>query len=444
LAAAATVGSAIEWYDFYVYGTSVVLVLGPLFFPTTDPLTGTLLAFATFGVGFLARPVGAVVLSHLGDRIGRKHALVWSLLLMGGATVAVGLLPTYEQVGAWAPILLISLRLVQGFAVGGEWGGAVLLVLEHAPPGRRTLWGSFPQYGTPAGLLASSVAIMLAAALPDEAFYTWGWRLPFLVSAALVVVGLWVRWSVQDAEEFLAVRRAGALRRRPLVHVFVRHRRAVLVGTAATFVCHAAYIVSSFLPSYATTALGASDQAALLALVVASVVGMLVLFGTGLRSRDRDPRPLAVAGSLLSAVWVYPAFLLAGVAGSSGLVVGITVGLSVLMLQYCVLPALLAAQFPVEVRYTGISMCFQISAVLGGGLLPIVAGTLVNRADGHFAPAAALLVFAGVVSCLGALKCAGTSETRRSPGSTTRPEGAGSGSAASPASVGNRSGAKRP
>lgn len=420
LVAAATIGSAIEWYDFYVYGTSVVLVLGPLFFPTTDPVTSTLLAFATFGVGFLARPVGAVVLSHLGDRVGRKHALVLSLLLMGAATVAVGLLPTYDQVGLMAPVLLVLLRLVQGFAVGGEWGGAVLLVLEHAPADRRTLWGSLPQYGTPAGLLASSVAILLASQMPDEVFFDWGWRLPFLVSAALVVVGLWVRWGVQDAEEFLVARRSGALRRRPLLQVFARHRRAVLVGTAATLVCHAAYILSSFLPSYATTALGSTEQVALLALVVASTVAILVLLVTGLWAGDRDPRPVAAAGSLLTAAWVYPAFLLADVARAPGLVVAVAVGLGVLMLQYAVLPALLAAQFPVEVRYTGISMCFQISAVLGGGLLPILAGSLVSRADGHYWPAAGLLVVAGAVSCLGALGCARAPGVA-SPTRTTRP-----------------------
>jgi MFS family permease len=187
------IGTAIEWYDFFVYGTSAVLVLGPLFFPTTNAVTGTLLAFSTFGIGFLVRPVGAVVLSHVGDRYGRKRALVISLLLMGVATTAVGLLPTHAQVGIWAPVMLVLLRCAQGFAVGGEWGGAVLMAVEHAPPHRRAWFGSFPQWGTPLGLAASSLAILGARAVSGDAFLTWGWRLPFLFSAVLVLVGLWVR-----------------------------------------------------------------------------------------------------------------------------------------------------------------------------------------------------------------------------------------------------------
>src|SRR3712207_751504 len=209
VAVAAMIGTAIEWYDFFVYGTSAVLVLGPLFFPTDDPLTGTLLAFSTFGIGFLVRPLGAVVLGHYGDRYGRKQALVASLLVMGVATVAVGLLPTYDDIGLAAPVMLVLLRCAQGFAVGGEWGGAVLLSVEHAPPERRAWYGSFPQYGTPVGLAGSSLAILAARAVSGDAFLTWGWRLPFLFSAVLVVVGLWVRSRVADAEEYATARRRG-------------------------------------------------------------------------------------------------------------------------------------------------------------------------------------------------------------------------------------------
>ncbi|HJQ88555.1 MAG TPA: MFS transporter [Propionibacteriaceae bacterium] len=403
VATAAMIGTAIEWYDFFVYGTSVVLVLGPLFFPTTDPLTSALLAFSTLGVGFLIRPVGAVVFSHLGDRVGRKHALVFSLLLMGAATIGVGLLPTYTQVGLWAPALLVLFRCVQGFAVGGEWGGAVLLAVEHAPAGRRGLYGSFPQYGTPLGLLGSSAAILLAQAMPADDFQAWGWRLPFVASVVLVAVGLWIRIRVSDAEEFLQARQQGVTVRRPVALVLRRHWRAVLLGTAVTFVCHAAYILTSFLPAYATTVLGVDDDAALTSLMVASGASIGVLWLLARRVDRHDRRWFAAAGGLFSALWIYPAFALAGWAGGNGLILGVTVGLSVLMVQYAVVPALLAERFPVEMRYSGISLCFQLSAIIGGGALPILASWLVKSAGGSYAPAAALMAVAGLITAAAAL-----------------------------------------
>jgi MHS family shikimate/dehydroshikimate transporter-like MFS transporter len=418
VATAAMIGTAIEWYDFFVYGTSAVLVLGPLFFPTADPLTSALLAFSTFGIGFLARPVGAVVLAHFGDRYGRKHALVFSLLLMGAATVAVGLLPTYAQVGAWAPVLLVLLRCAQGFAVGGEWGGAVLLAVEHAPPERKAWYGSFPQFGTPLGLAGSSVAILLAREVSGDAFLTWGWRLPFLFSAVLVVVGLWVRSRVSEPEEFRRVRRAGATVRYPLATVFGRHSRAVTVGVAATLVCHAAYIYTSFLPAYTTTTLEVPSRWALLALVVASGFAIVVLAVVGRRADRVDRRWFACAGAALAAVAVFPAFAASAAFGPTGLVLGMTVGLSGLMLQYAVLPSLLADQFPVHLRYTGVSVCFQLSAVLGGALLPIVASWLVGRNAGQFWPAALLMVAAGIVTIVGAQRCRRTSSAEPKPSSS--------------------------
>jgi MFS transporter, MHS family, shikimate and dehydroshikimate transport protein len=399
------IGTTIEWYDFFVYGTSAVLVLGPLFFPTDDPLTGTLLAFSTFGIGFLARPLGAVLLAHFGDRYGRKHALVFSLLLMGTATVAVGLLPTYAHVGMWAPVLLVLLRCAQGFAVGGEWGGAVLLAVEHAPAEQRAWYGSFPQYGTPLGLAGSSLAILLARQVSGDAFLTWGWRLPFLISAVLVVVGLWVRSRVTEPEEFLRARRAGTTARYPLAAVLGRHRRAVAVGVAATFVCHAAYIYTSFLPAYATTALGVPSKWPLLALVVASGFAVVSLAVVGRRADRVDRRRCTCVGAAVAAAAAFPAFASSAAFGGAGLTVGMTIGLAGLMVQYAVLPSLLADQFPVQLRYTGVSACFQLSAVLGGGVLPIAASWLVGRADGEYWPAAVLMVAAGAVTVSGAQRC---------------------------------------
>jgi MFS family permease len=395
------VGTGIEWYDFFLYATSVVLVLGPLFFPTADPLTSSLLAFSTLGVGFLVRPVGAVVLAHFGDRVGRKRTLVFSLLLMGGATVAVGLLPTYAQVGVWAPALLVLCRCAQGFAVGGEWGGAVLLAVEHAPASKRVLYGAFPQLGTPIGLLGSSLAILLTQLMPTSAFMAWGWRVPFLCSAVLVVIGLWMRLRVHEAEEFLAVSNLGAIARRPLTEVLRRHWPAVLIGTATAFVSHAAYIITAFLPSYATTVLDVSPGSALTALITGSALACPVAIIVGQLAEKHDRRPFSVAGALLSAVWVFPAFLLVESFGGTGLMVGVTVGLAVLMVQYAVLSSLLADQFPTPVRYTGMSISFQVSAVLGGGLLPILASWLVKLTDGEWWPAAAMMTAAGLVTVAG-------------------------------------------
>jgi MFS family permease len=358
VALAAMIGTAIEWYDFFVYGTSAVLVFGPLFFGTDDPLTGTLLAFSTFGVGFLARPIGAVVLAHVGDRRGRQPALVASLLLMGGATVAVGLLPTYAQVGIAAPLMLVLLRCAQGFAVGGEWGGAVLLAVEHAPAERRAWYGAFPQYGTPLGLAGSSLAILLARAVSGDGFLVWGWRLPFLFSAALVLLGLWVRVRVVDADEFTRARGAGVIVRYPIARVTRRHWRAVVVGVATTFVCHAAYIVTAFLPAYATTTLGVSSDWALVALMVASATSAAVLKVVGRRADRVDRRRYDSIGALLTAVWAFPAFALTVAFGGPGLVVGAAGALAVGGLQYAVLPSVLADQFPVQLRYTGVSACF--------------------------------------------------------------------------------------
>ncbi len=405
VATAAMIGTAIEWYDFFVYGTCAVLVLGPLFFPSTSALTGSLLAFSTFGIGFLVRPVGAVVLSHLGDRYGRKNALVTSLLLMGGATLAVGLLPTHAQVGTWAAVMLVLLRCVQGFAVGGEWGGAVLLAIEHAPARRRAWYGSFPQYGTPLGLAGSSLAILVAQRVSGDDFLTWGWRLPFLFSAVLVVVGLWIRVRLTETEEFAEVQRAEATLRLPVGEVLRRHRRALVVGVATTLVCHAAYLMTAFLPAYAAAELDIASSWSLIGLVVSSAGAILVLVAVGRRADRVDRRRYAAAGALFAGLWTFPAFALSATYGGPGLVLGMTVGFAAVTVQSAVLPSLLAEQFPVQVRYTGVSACFHLSAVVAGGLLPILASWWVGLTDGDYWPAPALMLAAGLATVVGAALC---------------------------------------
>jgi MFS transporter, MHS family, shikimate and dehydroshikimate transport protein len=420
VATAAMMGTAIEWYDFFVYGTSAVLVLGPLFFPTADPLTGSLLAFSSFGIGFLIRPLGAVVLAHFGDRFGRKPALVFSMLLMGGATLAVGLLPTYDRIGMWAPLFLVLLRCAQGFAVGGEWGGAVLLAVEHAPPQRRAWYGSFPQYGTPLGLAGSSLAILLAHKVSGDAFLIWGWRLPFLFSGVLIVVGLWIRFRITEAEEFLQVRRTGATLRYPVAELARSHRRELVVGVAVTLVCHAGYIVITFLPAYAAMTLGVSSSWSLVGLVVASGVSMVVLAVVGRRADRVDRRRYAAAGALLAGVWAFPAFAISAAFGGPGVMVAMTVTLAVLAAPFAVVPSLLADQFPVQLRYTGVSASFQLSAVLGGALVPIAASWLVGLTGSQYWPAAAMVVAAGVVTTVGAARCRGVPGALRGAASASR------------------------
>jgi MFS family permease len=263
------------------------------------------------------------------------------------------------------------------------------------------LYGAFPQLGTPIGLLGSSLAILLTQLMPTSAFMAWGWRVPFLCSAVLVVIGLWMRLRVHEAEEFLTVSKLGAIARRPLIEVLRRHRPAVLIGTATAFVSHAAYIITAFLPNYATTVLDVSPGSALTALIIGSALACPVAIIVGQLAEKRDRRPFSVAGALLSAVWVFPAFLLVESFGGTGLMVGVTVSLAVLMVQYAVLSSLLADQFPTPVRYTGMSISFQISAVLGGGLLPILASWLVKLTDGEWWPAAAMMTAAGLVTVAG-------------------------------------------
>jgi MFS family permease len=299
----------------------------------------------------------------------------------------------------------VLLRCAQGFAVGGEWGGAVLLAVEHAPPQRRAWYGTFPQYGTPLGLAGSSLAILAAQKVAGDAFLTWGWRLPFLFSAVLVLIGLWVRLRVSEAEEFLQAQRAGSTVRYPIALVIRRHWRTVGVGVAVTLVCHAAYIVTTFLPAYATARLDVPSRWSLLGLVCASALGVAVLTVVGRRADRVDRRRYAAAGAILVALWAFPAFALATAFGGAGLVIGMVGSLAGLMLQFAVLPTLLTEQFPVELRYTGVSACLQLSAVLGGGLLPILATWLVGRSGGEYWPAAALMILAGAITVIGASRC---------------------------------------
>ncbi|MFF7329354.1 MFS transporter [Streptomyces sp. NPDC008150] len=375
LAAASLAGTAIEFYDFFVYGTAAALVLGPLFFPTFSPLAGTLAAFATFGVGFVARPLGAVLFGHVGDRRGRRPVLVASLLLTGGATVAVGCVPTYGAIGAAAPVLLVALRFLQGLGLGGEWGGAVLLTAEHAPPGRRGLWSSFPQIGPSFGfLLANGVMVALSATLSDAQFASWGWRVPFWASGVLAVAGLWLRSSLVESPGFLAI---DTHARVPFVEVVRDHWRLVLLTAGALSLGYAIfYTVTTWSLSYGTERLGVDRTVMLVCVMAAMVVkGSLTPVFASLSDR-LGRRPLCLAGSALAVVWMFPLVALLSTGEPLLMFAGFLGALIAFITMFAVIAAYLPELFDPRVRCTGAAVGYNLGGVLGGALTPMIATAL--------------------------------------------------------------------
>ncbi|MFI0713454.1 MFS transporter [Streptomyces inhibens] len=392
IVAASLIGTTVEWYDFFLYGSAAALVFNKLFFPGSDPLVGTLLSFLTYAVGFAARPLGALVFGHYGDRLGRKKLLVLSLLMMGGATFAIGLLPTHAMVGSAAPVLLTVLRLVQGFALGGEWGGAVLLVSEHGDARRRGFWASWPQTGAPAGqLLATGVLSAMTALLPDSAFVAWGWRVPFLLSGVLVVVGLWVRLSVDESPVFKAAL-AGAEARRaqegavaekmPLVAVLKYHWRDVLIAMGARMAENISYyVITAFVLVYATAHTGLSQQTALNAVLIASALHFAVIPAWGALSDRIGRRPVYLLGAVGVAVWAFPFFALVDSSHFGLLLLAVSVGLVFHGAMYAPQAAFFAEMFATRMRYSGASIGAQFSSVAAGAPAPLIATALLADFD---------------------------------------------------------------
>ncbi|MBV2352908.1 MHS family MFS transporter [Streptomyces sp. J2-1] len=430
IVAASLIGTTIEWYDFFLYGSAAALVFNKLFFPDSDPLVGTLLSFLTYAVGFAARPLGALVFGHYGDRLGRKKLLVLSLLLMGGATFAIGLLPTHATVGTAAPVLLTILRLVQGFALGGEWGGAVLLVSEHGDARRRGFWASWPQTGAPAGqLLATGVLSLLTAVLSDSAFGTWGWRIPFLLSGLLVMVGLWIRLSVDESPVFKEAlaraesRRAAEPEKPPLVAVLRDHWRDVLVAMGARMAENISYyVITAFILVYATTSAGVSKQSALNSVLIASAVHFAVIPAWGALSDRIGRRPVYLFGAVGIGLWIFPFFSLIDTGSFGYLVLAVTVGLVLHGAMYAPQAAFFAEMFATRMRYSGASIGAQFSSVAAGAPAPLIATALL--ADYGSATPIALYVIGAVVLTLIAVGVA--KETRHrdlsqvEPGDTDR------------------------
>jgi len=381
IAMASFIGTAVEWYDYFIYGTAAAIVFGPLFFPKFSTTAGTMAAFATFSVGFLARPLGAVVMGHFGDRLGRKSMLVVSLLTIGVATTCIGLLPTYASVGVLAPALLVGLRFLQGIGVGGEWGGAVLLAVEHAPANRKGFYGSFPQMGVPGGLiLANLVFLAVSSAVGRDAFLAWGWRVPFLASAIMVVIGLVIRFKVAESPDFERMKRAGERERMPLVTVLAQHPGAVLLSAGAFIANNAiGYIVMAYLLSYGTTVLGLGRGLLLTCVLIGAVVWLAAIpWASALSDRHGRARVL-LAGSAGLTVFALVLFPLVDSRSPALIVTALVVGGVFLGITYGPLAALLSELFPARVRYSGASLGYQIGAIVGGGLAPTVATGLYGR-----------------------------------------------------------------
>ncbi|MEW2257359.1 MFS transporter [Streptomyces sp. NPDC047869] len=407
IVAASLIGTTIEWYDFFLYGSAAALVFNKLFFPDSDPLVGTLLSFLTYAVGFAARPLGALVFGHYGDRLGRKKLLVLSLLMMGGATFAIGLLPTHATVGSAAPVLLTTLRLVQGFALGGEWGGAVLLVSEHGDARRRGFWASWPQTGAPAGqLLATGVLSLLTAVLSDNAFGTWGWRIPFLLSGALVMVGLWIRLSVDESPVFKeALQRAEARRaekpeKLPLVSVLRHHWKDVLVAMGARMAENISYyVITAFILVYATTSAGVSKQTALNAVLIASAVHFAVIPAWGALSDRVGRRPVYLLGAAGVGLWMFPFFSLIDTGSFGYLLLAVTVGLVLHGAMYAPQAAFFAEMFATRMRYSGASIGAQFASVAAGAPAPLIATALLADYDSS-TPIALYVIAAAVLTLI--------------------------------------------
>ncbi len=379
---ASFIGTTIEWYDFFLYGTGAALVFNKLFFPNFDPINGTLSAFGTFAVGFVARPFGGLIFGHYGDRIGRKSVLVCSLLIMGMATCVIGVLPTYETAGVLAPVLLVLMRFAQGIGIGGEWGGAVLMAVEHSGGSKRGFHGSWPQMGVPAGLLLSSLVFgAVSSILSEEQFLNWGWRLPFLFSVVLIGVGLFVRLRVMETPAFLLAKEAQSLPRRPALEVLRAYPKAVLVGVGLRFAENGAfYILTVFVLSYGENYLKMPRSTMLGAVMFSALIGLFATPAYGALSDRIGRRPVYLGGALFTLAFAFPFFWLLDTRSPGliwlAIVLGVNLGHDAM---YGPQAAFFSELFGTRVRYTGASLSYQLSSVLAGGFAPLIATVLLAK-----------------------------------------------------------------
>jgi len=416
---ASLVGTAVEWYDFFLYGSAAELIFGKLFFPESEPVTATLLAFGTYALGFVARPLGGVVFGHFGDRIGRKNMLVVALMMMGVATFAIGLLPTYATIGIAAPILLLVCRLVQGFAVGGEWGGAVLMAAEHGDEARRGFWSSWPQAGVPLGnLLATGVLFVLAAVQSDAAFEAWGWRIPFLLSAVLVGIGLYVRLQLEESPVYTEAEAEIAAKKNtsshmPIVEVIKTYPKEVLIAMGMRMAENISYYIFTIISiTYVTTYLDQDKSLILKMLLIGAVFQFIFIPIVGAFSDKVGRRPLYLVGAVGIGIWGFAFFGLLDTNSSGKVLLAVVVGLFFHSLMYAPQAAFFSELFGTSVRYTGASVGYQLASIFAGALAPIIAVQLLGSVSERNTFAVGLYVAAASVITIVAVLFA--KETRAS------------------------------
>jgi MHS family shikimate/dehydroshikimate transporter-like MFS transporter len=380
IAFASAIGATIEWYDFFLYGTVTPLVFNKVFFPNFDPVVGTLLAYTTFFVGFVSRPVGGIIFGHYGDRIGRKNVLVLTLLIMGVATFLIGCLPTYESLGLWAAVLLLLLRVFQGIGIGGEWGGAVLMAVEHSPEGKRGFYGSWPQIGVPAGLCLSAAIVYGLNAISEPFFLEWGWRIAFLVSALLVAVGLYIRLKLLETPAFARVKETRTEVAVPFFELFRTHTKEVLLGLGARYIEGVTFnVYGVFIIAYVTQALKLPRNTALLGVIIASLIMIVMLPIYGRLSDRVGRRVLFGSGALLIGLLTFPAFWL--MESKNELLIWLAIAVPFALVYPAVYgpqAALFSELFDTRVRYSGASFIYQFSGIFASGLTPIIATQLLD------------------------------------------------------------------
>jgi len=388
------VGTTLEWYDFFIYGTLAALVFGPIFFPEQEGIVGTLSAFATFAVGFAARPLGSILFGHFGDKIGRKNTLVLTLMIMGISTVLIGCIPTYEQIGVWAPALLVLFRVCQGVALGGEWGGAALMSVEHAPAHKKGMFGSATQMGSPAGSLLAAVVIASVAGLTGDQFNEWGWRIPFWLSAVIVVIGLYIRSGISESQDFQKVKKTDEVVKLPIGEVLRSNWRNVLIGAGLSAANNAIYyMVATYTLAYATGSLGIDNSEILNHLTIVSIFYLVSIPFFGWLSDKIGLRRQVVYAALLSAAFVIPYFMMIDTGNPFIILLAMVLGLAVIQsAAYAPQPAIYNELFPANVRYTGASLSYALPTTLVGGTTPFIATWLFSVTQSNFAVAVYVII----------------------------------------------------
>lgn len=401
---ASAMGTTIEWYDFFLYNTFSALVFNKLFFPSFDPLVGTMLAYTTALVGFVARPFAGIIFGHFGDRIGRKRMLILTLLIMGIATFLIGVLPTYESIGVWAPILLLILRILQGIGVGGEWGGAVLMAIEHAPKGRRGFYGSWPQIGVPAGLALATGIVALLTLLPGDLFLQWAWRIAFLLSLILVAIGIYIRLKIVETPAFVRLQESQTIARVPFFDLMRTHRKQVLLGMGCRYIEGVTFnIYGVFVITYLVTALKLPRTTALLGVTIASIVMIFFLPYFGKLSDRVGRRKVFGYGALATGLLSFPAFWVMSTSVDHPILIWLAIIIPfgiIYAAVYGPIAALFSELFDTRVRYSGISFVYQFSGIFASGLTPIIATALLRAENGQPWLIATYMLVVSLISAL--------------------------------------------